>query len=341
MWQVFERGWAVPLLERSLASGRLANAYLIVGPAHVGKMTLAINFAQALNCTSPEPPCGECVSCRKILSGKHADVQVIDLASNGKDKPKTEISTDQIQEIQHASNLPPFEGQYKVFVINNAELLSASAANRLLKTLEEPSGKTLYLLLTVNDRLLPATVVSRCQKVELPPLQATKIEEALLQRWHLDPERARLLSRLARGSLGWAVNALNDDILVQQRTDLTVKMLKVIKGNLNERFLYAAELANEHSRDRAAIPAALELWLIWWYDLMLVLTGNENRILKIDHGGELSAMAKLYNLSEVYVIIGCIRQAMAQIRLNASPRLVLETVMLAIPRRYDGRNRNN
>ena len=135
MWQVVGQDRAVSLLQRSLERGALAHAYLLVGPLHVGKMALAVNLAQALNCEETAAPCGECASCRKIALGKHADVQFIGLTSdNGSTETRTrvEIGIDQIREMQHSANLPPFEGRCKVFIVDGAEHLSIEAANCLL-----------------------------------------------------------------------------------------------------------------------------------------------------------------------------------------------------------------
>jgi len=161
-------------------------------------MPLALNLAQALNCAAAEPPCGECDSCRKIASANHPDVQVIGLIQDT-DSPEAKlISTEQIEQMQHSASLPPFTGRYKAFIIDGAELLSTEAANRLLKTLEEPVGKVIFILLTTNDSLLPATVISRCQRLELTPLPAAEVEAALSSRG-VDPPRARLLAGLSHG----------------------------------------------------------------------------------------------------------------------------------------------
>ena len=101
MWQIIGQPKAVALLQRSLERGNLSHAYLLVGPPHVGKMTLALNMAQALNCEAEERPCTECVSCRRIAASIHPDVQVIGLGSAA----KAEIGIDQIRELQHAA--PP------------------------------------------------------------------------------------------------------------------------------------------------------------------------------------------------------------------------------------------
>jgi len=118
MWQVVGQNRVVSLLQRSLERKALAHAYLFVGPRHVGKMTLALNLAQALNCEAADPPCAVCASCQKIASAKHADVQIIGLVNDANSagaKPRAEIGIDQIRQTQHSSSLPPFEGRYKVF----------------------------------------------------------------------------------------------------------------------------------------------------------------------------------------------------------------------------------
>jgi len=161
MWQVIGQDKALALLDRSLKENNVAHAYLFVGPRHIGKKTLALNLAQALNCDADKPPCGQCHSCRRILEQKHADVTCIGLDS------KTEIGIDDIRKLQRLANLPPYEGKRKVFIIDDAEYLSTEAANSLLKILEEPPPKVVWVLLTAEEpRLLP-TIVSRCQRLEL------------------------------------------------------------------------------------------------------------------------------------------------------------------------------
>src|SRR5512139_1654194 len=115
MLQVIGQDKIVSLLERSLARGSLAHAYLLVGPEHVGKMTLAIVLAKALNCKSDSAPCGKCMSCLRIGAGKHADVQVVQVAKNPDDEGKTkvEIGIEQIRSVLHSASLPPFEGEHR------------------------------------------------------------------------------------------------------------------------------------------------------------------------------------------------------------------------------------
>jgi len=336
MWQVIGQTRAVSLLQHSLESGTLAHAYLFVGPEHVGKMTLAINLAQALNCEAAERPCLTCPSCRKIAAGGHADVQVIGLTRNEDETEAKLIHIEQIKEIQHSANLPPFEGHRKVFIIETAELLSSDAANRLLKTLEEPPDNVTFILLTVNDRLLPTTVVSRCQRLELPPLSINTAASALADNCGIEPERARLLAGLSHGCPGWAITASNNDTLLQQRNKGLDQQLEIINADYEERFAYAAQLAARFSQNRGAVYEILDLWLDYWRDLMLVKLGCYDMITNIDRKDELVELATSYRLDQIKAFIDTIGSAALQLRQNVNARLALEVLMLDIPLKKEG-----
>jgi DNA polymerase-3 subunit delta' len=334
-WQVVGQTKAVSLLQRSLERKVVAHAYLLVGPAHVGKMTLALELAKALNCEASDPPCGVCDSCQKIALAKHADVQIIGLNRDGNsvEKPQVEISIDQIRQMQHSASLPPFEGRHKVFIIDRAELLSNEAANCLLKTLEEPVGKVIFILLTINERLLPATVISRCQRLELPPLAATEVEAALNSRCDVEPQKARLLARLSHGCLGWALSAAFDGGLLEQRAERMDRLLSIIEADCDERFVYATQLAAQFSQNRKLVQEILDLWLDYWRDLLLIKAGCDDAITNADMLVTLVDQARGYSLVQIRSVINSIKSAAEQLRQNANPRLVLEVLMLGIPRR--------
>ena len=334
MWQVIGQAKALFLLQRSLETDSLAHAYLLVGPAHVGKMTLAFNLAQALNCEATDSPCGRCLSCEKIASAKHSDVQVIGLSHGGASveiKLRAEISIDQIRQIQHSANLPPFEGNYKIFIIDGAELLSVEAANCLLKTLEEPAARVVFILLTINERLLPMTVVSRCQRLELLPMAITELEEALNKNWGVARQKANLLARLSHGCLGWAVSVALDNSLMEQRAERLDELLEIIKADDEERFSFAARLATQFNQNRRLVQEWLDLWLDCWRDLLLIKVGLSGYINNIDRLETFIDMAESYRLTQIKTFIDSIRVAGEQFRQNANPQLVLEVLMLDIP----------
>jgi len=331
MWQVVGQDRAVSILQRGLERGSLAHAYLLVGPPHVGKMTLALNLAQALNCESSGTPCGECQPCLKIASGNHADVQIIGLTQREEAAEAKLISIDQVREMQHSASLPPFEGKCKVFIIEDAELLSIEAANCLLKTLEEPTDNMVFLLLTTNEKFLPETVVSRCQRLELSPLPPSPMEEALQKRWEIEPLRAKLLSRLSRGCLGWAVAAHCDDRILQERAEKLERLYEVIRADTEERFHHAAQLAAQFAQDRAAVQEILDLWLGWWRDLLLVKVGCPDYVANTDQLKVLNDAAGQYTVKQIRDCLGSIRAAGRELRQNANARLVLEVLMLDMP----------
>jgi len=333
-WKIVGQNTAVSLLRKGLEKGVVSHAYLLVGPAHVGKMTLALDLACALNCQAEEPPCGECPSCRKIAENKHADVQAISVLSEGesnKDKSRVEIGVVQIEQIQHQASLPPFEGRCKVFIIDGAESLSHGAANRLLKTLEEPVEKVVFILLTVNDRLLPETIVSRCQRLELPPLAVADVEADL--RDGCEPERACLLARLSRGCLGWARGAVDDAGLMQRRAERMDKLGGVLDADGEKRFAYASHLATQFGKDRSSALEILGAWLDYWRDLLLVKIGCGDAVTNADMITEIQERAGGYSLVGIRGFIGSIQAAMEGLKQNANPRLALEVLMLDIPER--------
>ena len=325
MWDVVGHEKAVALLDRSLKSGRLAHAYLFVGPPHVGKMRLAVELAKALNCEGQERPCGQCSQCVRIEKMKHADVHVIGI--NG----RTEISIDQMREMQHAANLKPFEGRHRVFVVDGAERLSHEATNCLLKTLEEPPPDVQLILLVSNERLLLGTVLSRCQRLEMRPLPVAAVHRALTERWGLGEERATLLAQLCGGCLGWAVTVKDDDRALNERSEKLASLVRLHRAGRAERLSYAADLAGQFARNRESVREVLGLWMGWWRDLLLTGEGCVDYIGNVDQREKLEEEALSYGLKETKAFLDSLRQALTQLEQNANPRLVLEVLMLSMP----------
>ena len=189
-WQIIGHDWAVDLLRRSLEAGRMAHAYLMSGPSQVGKTTLALALAKALNCTYADPPCGHCPSCLQIEHGTHPDVQLI-----VGDGARESIKIEQIRVLQREAVLSPYEGGYRVFVLRRIDRASVEAANSLLKTLEEPPPHVVLVLTALDPEALPATIVSRCQRLDLRPAACDIVEQLSLI--HIsEPTRPFTLSRM-------------------------------------------------------------------------------------------------------------------------------------------------
>ncbi len=344
MWRVIGQEKTLALLKCSLTEGSLAHAYLIVGPPQVGKGTLALNLAQALNCQGATPPCGQCRSCLRIDEGNHTDVRIISLASaeNLSGSPSQfEIGINEVKEIQHVANLPPFEGKYKVFIFDGADNLSTEAANCLLKLLEEPPSRVVFLLLTSQEgRLLP-TVVSRCQRLELKPMTVAEIRKTLFESYNVLPDKAELLARLSRGCLGWALGALENETQLEERDQILKELISVLGGDWEERFNCAAELATRFEKERKSGFRVMELWLMWWRDLMLVKSGLKDAVINIDCRAALEEWAKQFPLTQIKDFVISLQETLEQIYHNVNPRLALETMMLDMPMKVKDRKSRN
>jgi DNA polymerase-3 subunit delta' len=322
MWQVVGHKWAVDLLNRALASGRVAHAYLLTGPPQIGKRSLALNFAQALNCLdgNEERPCGQCLACRKIAHGSHPDVQLIE-------GERGSLKIDQMRTLQHEAALSPLEGRWKVYIIRQMEQATAEAANCLLKTLEEPPAHVILLLTASrSDALLP-TIVSRCQMLNLRPLANETVQRALQERWGVDAERAQLLARLSGGRLGWAVAVSQNDAILARREKHLNEMKELLGQGRVERLEYAQQL----SRNPEAAPELLHLWLSWWRDLLLAASESSAGIINIDRKDALSAQARRYSLGQVRDFVEALRAAAWRLEHNANTRLTLEVLLLSLP----------
>ena len=320
MWQVVGHEWAVDLLRKSLTRGRVAHAYLITGPPQIGKRSLGLSFAQALNCADKQGPCAQCLACRKIAHGRHPDVQIIE-GENGT------LKIDQMRMLQHEASLSPLEGQWKVYIIRQMEQATAAAANCLLKTLEEPPPHVILMLTANQSRTLLPTIVSRCQVLNLRPLAIEAVQESLQVRWGVDAEQAQLLARLSSGRLGWAVAASQDDAILARRAKYLDQMIVLMGQGRVERLEYAQQL----SRNPEAAPELLQLWLGWWRDLLLAAGGSSAGIINIDREDTLRAQTQRHSLGQVRDFVGALRAADWQLERNANTRLTLEVLMLSLP----------
>ena len=339
MWNIYGQDHLLRQLEPALKLGRLAHAYLLAGPPHVGKMALAIALAQGVNCLSgPGAPCGACNQCRRIAQGLHADVRVISVAQGGGARTgrdagaaRTLITIDDVREVQRQVSLKPYEGACIVIIFDGAEAMSLDAANALLKTLEEPPPQVLLLLLTANEEALLSTIRSRCRTLTLLPAAKAQVVARLTSEHKASGEQAERLARLSRGCLGWALTALADPARLEQQEAEMEQVRETCQSGLEERFSYAAELATRFPRDRESVRGSLYLWLRWWRDLLLVKEGADAYVQDPEHLTTLRLQAAQLTTGQVVGSINALVQSLEALDRNASPRLTLEVLMLRLP----------
>jgi DNA polymerase-3 subunit delta' len=352
MWRTIGHDKAVNTLRRGLQEGRLSHAYLITGPQHVGKMTLALDLAQMVNCLGDQKPCGECRQCKRIGEGLHADVRIVGVGGRGTrdegrippppaprpssppevPRSRTLIGIEQVRDVQREASLKPYEGSYRVFIFDGAERLSEEAANCLLKILEEPPEQVIMVLLASESSALLPTIVSRCQQLELRPLPVPLIARELEARYGVAHEKAAEVARLSAGKPGWAFQALSQSEVLERRADKLALIEETMRSGLDERFSYAANLANQFSQSREAVRGELELWLEWWRDALAVKEGVPETVTNISRMDALrTAVAELPS-AQIVGVIKSIQETLDHLERNISPRLALEQLMLALPR---------
>ncbi|HAA94452.1 MAG TPA: hypothetical protein DCE26_02035 [Dehalococcoidia bacterium] len=333
MWTTYGQDHLLRQLEPGLRQGRQSHAYLLVGPPQVGKMSLAINLAQAVNCLEgPGVPCGSCTQCTRIAQGHHADIRVL-IPGEGENarSARFAIGIVDVHEVLRRVSLNPFEGATSVVIVDGAESLTEDAANALLKMLEEPPPQVMFLLLTANESAVLATIRSRCQSLTLTPMSKDNMVERLVTERQVTNEEAEHLFRLSRGCLGWAINALDDSQILEQRQADLEKMREALDAGLETRFTYANEVASLFGSDRDAAKALLALWLRWWRDLLLIKEGAEEFLQNADHADSLRRQASSLSTAQIVRFINDLTQTLSNLDSNVSPRLAMEVLMLNLP----------
>jgi DNA polymerase-3 subunit delta' len=333
MWQVYGQDHILKQLEPSLKQGRLAHAYLMVGPPHVGKMTLALGLAQAVNCLQHRGvPCGECPQCRHISQGRHADVRVVGVTQRTDGGPtRTVIGISDVKESLHQANLKPFEGSCTVIIFDGAEAMSIEAANALLKTLEEPPPQVLLLLLTTNEEALLATTRSRCRRLDLLPVAREQMVQKLVADQGASTQTAQRLALLSRGCFGWAIKALNDPRVLEGLEADLERIKEICESGLPARFDYANELAARFLRDRESVRELLYLWLRWWRDLILIKEGAEEYVQNPEEVPYLRLQAAQLTTRQIVGFLKGLNRTLEVLDSNANARLALEVLMLDLP----------
>jgi DNA polymerase III subunit delta' len=321
-WNVIGHEWALDLLSHAIRTGRPSHAYLFTGASHVGKMTVAAAFAQALVCErGTGTPCGACRTCQRVVQGRYPDIQVIKAEKNT-------IQIDQVRALLRDAAIAPLEGKRRIFIISEIERASPPAANALLKTLEEPPPQVILLLTTNRRDLVLPTILSRCQIVALRPLPAAQVGAALQERWQVDEEHALLLARLSGGRLGWAVSAATDAELWQTRAKYLDDLLALAQEGYLGRLAYAETL----SKAADEVENVLGLWATWWRDILLIQRGLPGDVLNLDRKTQLLQHAALFRVDQVESVLTDLTQTLRRIKANVNLRLALDVLLLRLPK---------
>jgi DNA polymerase-3 subunit delta' len=321
-WPVIGHEWAVAHLSKSFANGRVRHAYLITGPASVGKTTLAQALAQVLNCEGERPPCGECRPCQLIARGVHPDVPIVEAERTG-----GTLKIDQVRALQSTLALRPVEARYRVPMLLRFHEATPQAQDALLKTLEEPPPYVVLLLTADAADNLLETIVSRCQPINLRPLSLEATARALTDHFGALAGEADRLARFSGGRLGWAIRALEDPSMLEARNEALDQLEHLLRADRIARFGWAKDAA----KDKLALQAMLPLWQLYWRDVVLLASGGEVPVVNVDRLDALRALAARVGVEAAGAALEAVRETANRLALNANTRLAVEVLMLDLP----------
>lgn len=325
-WGILGHEWAVELLKEHVARQVNRHAYLITGPQGVGRRTLGLRLAQALNCpqpTAPGVPCRTCRSCTQIERMQHPDLSVVQAESNG-----GVLKVDQIRELQHRLSLAPYEARFRVALLLRFEEANANAANALLKTLEEPAPQVVFVLTAESAERLMPTITSRCEVLRLRPLSIQATSQGLEAGLGIPAERASLLAHLSGGRPGYALRLHLEGERLEQRQTWLDDQLHLLSASRVERFTYADSMA----REKESLRAVLLVWLSYWRDVLLKTGGASAPLANPDRVEEIEDLAARCDLHTAYQTVAALERTYDLLDRNANPRLAIEVLMLDYPR---------
>ena len=307
-------------LKNAIQSNKLAHAYLFCGPRGVGKTSCARIFAKTINCLNPTADgeaCNECESCKAFNEQRSYNIHELDAASNN--------SVDDIRALIDQVRIPPPIGKYKVFIIDEVHMLSSAAFNAFLKTLEEPPAYAVFLLLAENQTAFLPTILSRTVTLHIRPLPDTMVADYLEKKKGLSPADSAVYAAYAQGSIGQALDLLEDESFQQMRQEILEKLMALPQAKKGEVFLWAKDLEKYKNDLRF-----LDMMQLWYRDLLYAKRlRSEKDLIQKDKKAEIFRSA-VESEGELARKAALIQRARVQLARNANFRLTMEVMLLQL-----------
>jgi DNA polymerase-3 subunit delta' len=326
-WNLVGHQWAVDLLKQHIAQRNTRHAYLLTGPQGVGRRTLGLAFAQALNCpqqTNPGEPCGQCKTCQRIANMAYSDLSIVQA-----DRVGGTLRVDQVREIQHSLALAPYEGHYRVALFLRFEEAHASAANALLKTLEEPNPQVILILTASSPEVLLPTITSRCEILRLRPVALDDLTRHVQDQLGISQEEARKMAHLSNGCPGAAIKFVQQPDLLETHQGWLDDLIQLLQANRVERFTYARPFSPPESREK--LRAILLAWHTLWRDVLLQSASSTAALMNLEYGEQIRYFSSQMDLQTAYHYLREFEKTLDYIDRNVNNRLALEVLLLNLP----------
>ena len=325
-WEMLGHEWAVDLLKEHIGRGEVRHAYLFTGPQGVGRRTLALRLAQALNCLQPPglgEPCLKCRACKHIERMQHPDLLVVQAEQVG-----GTLKVDQVRELQYSLALHPYEARYRLALLLRFEEANPSAMNALLKTLEEPAPQVVLVLTAESAESLLPTIVSRCEVLRMRPVPLELVSQGLQERWGMPSAQAQLLAHISAGRPGYALRLGREPKRLEQRRLWLDDHARLLLATRVERFAYAEAL----SKDKDVVQELLSTWLSYWRDVLLKACGAATPLANQDRQEEIEALAEQVGFQVAHRTVSALQRTLDLLEQYVNLRLALEVLMLDLPR---------